>query len=132
MGWVEMNITTLSVKTGLCVVIIDTRPVTTPLIKSVNKILRLRLIFQIWLSSAVKLGFELSGYCTQAMFLISLGIENFLLQEEDDAKRNALAQQIKQLILPSAMGETFKVLALSKKQTVKLDGFREQNLLNKL
>ena len=82
--------------------------------------------------NAVKAGFELSGYCTQAMFLISLGIENFLLQEEDDAKRNELAQQIKQLLLPSAMGETFKVLALSKKQTVKLDGFREQNLLNKL
>ena len=79
-----------------------------------------------------KIGFDLSGYCTQAMFLISLGIENFLLQEEDDEKRNALAQQIKQLVLPSAMGETFKVLALSKKQTVKLDGFREQNLLNKL
>jgi len=80
----------------------------------------------------VEVGFELSGYCTQAMFLISLGIENFLLKEEDDAKRNTLAQQIKQLLLPSAMGETFKVLALSKKQTVKLDGFREQNLLNKL
>ena len=81
---------------------------------------------------AVEIGFELSGYCTQAMFLISLGIENFLIQEEDNEKRSALAQQIKQLILPSAMGETFKVLALSKKQTVKLDGFREQNLLNKL
>jgi SAM-dependent MidA family methyltransferase len=81
---------------------------------------------------AVEAGFELSGYCTQAMFLISLGIENFLLQEEDDEKRNALAQEIKQLVLPSAMGETFKVLALSKKQTVKLDGFKEQNLLNKL
>jgi SAM-dependent MidA family methyltransferase len=82
--------------------------------------------------SAVEIGFELSGYCTQAMFLISLGIENYLLQEEDVEKRNALAQEIKQLVLPSAMGETFKVLALSKKQTVKLDGFREQNLLNKL
>ena len=81
---------------------------------------------------AVKVGVELSGYCTQAMFLISLGIENFLLEEDDDDKRNALAQQIKQLILPSSMGETFKVLALSKKQAVKLDGFREQNLLNKL
>ena len=81
---------------------------------------------------AEEAGFELSGYCTQAMFLISLGIENFLLEEEDDEKRNALAQQIKQLVLPSAMGETFKVLALSKKQTVKLDGFREQNHLNKL
>jgi SAM-dependent MidA family methyltransferase len=81
---------------------------------------------------AVKVGFEISGYCTQAMFLISLGIENFLLAEKDEAKRTALAQQVKQLVLPNAMGETFKVLALSKKQTVKLDGFREQNLLNML
>ena len=81
---------------------------------------------------AVEAGFELSGYCTQSMFLISLGIENFLIEEKDDEKRNTLAQQIKQLVLPSAMGETFKVLALSKKQTVKLDGFREQDLLNKL
>jgi len=81
---------------------------------------------------AVEVGFDLSGYSTQAMFLISLGIENFLFQEKDDEKRNILAQQIKQLVLPSAMGETFKVLALSKKQTVKLDGFREQNLVKKL
>ena len=35
---------------------------------------------------AEEIGFELSGYCTQAMFLISLGIENFLIQEEDDDK----------------------------------------------
>jgi SAM-dependent MidA family methyltransferase len=34
--------------------------------------------------------------------------------------------------LPGAMGEVFKVLALSKKQTVKLDGFKEQDLTNKL
>ena len=81
---------------------------------------------------AVEAGFKISGYCTQSMFLISLGIENFLLEEKDDAKRNTLAQQIKQLVLPSAMGETFKVLALSKKQTVKLDGFKEQNLAKKL
>ncbi len=77
-------------------------------------------------------GFEILGYCNQAMFLLSLGIEDYLLQEQDVAKRIQLAQQIKQLILPSAMGESFKVLALSKKQTVKLDGFREQDLTGKL
>jgi SAM-dependent MidA family methyltransferase len=77
-------------------------------------------------------GFEVLGYCNQAMFLLSLGIENYLLEEKDSAKRIQLAQQIKQLVLPSAMGESFKVLALSKKQTVKLDGFREQDLTSKL
>jgi hypothetical protein len=30
------------------------------------------------------------------------------------------------------MGEVFKVMALSKKQSVKLDGFKEQDLTNKL
>jgi SAM-dependent MidA family methyltransferase len=82
--------------------------------------------------SAVGAGFEISGYCTQAMFLISLGIENYLLDEEDNENRMKLAQEIKQLVLPGAMGEVFKVLALSKKQTVKLDGFKEQDLTNKL
>jgi len=77
-------------------------------------------------------GFEVLGYCNQAMFLLSLGIEDYLLEEKDNAKRIQLAQQIKQLVLPSAMGESFKVLALSKKHTVKLDGFREQDLAGKL
>jgi SAM-dependent MidA family methyltransferase len=66
------------------------------------------------------------------MFLISLGIENYLLDEEDNDNRMKLAQEVKQLVLPGMMGEVFKVLALSKKQTVKLDGFKEQDLTNKL
>ena len=77
-------------------------------------------------------GFEVLGYSNQAMFLLSLGIEDYLSQEKDEENRIQLAQQIKQLILPSAMGESFKVLALSKKHTVKLDGFREQDLTGKL
>ena len=82
--------------------------------------------------SAINEGFKISGYCTQAMFLISLGIESYLSEEKDNEKRIKLAQQVKQLILPGTMGEVFKVLALSKKQTVKLDGFKEQNLVSRL
>ena len=66
------------------------------------------------------------------MFLISLGIENYLTEEKDNEERIKLAQQVKQLVLPGTMGEVFKVLALSKKQTVKLDGFKEQNLVSRL
>jgi len=66
------------------------------------------------------------------MFLISLGIEKYLSEEKDNERRIKLAQQVKQLILPGTMGEVFKVLALSKKQTVKLDGFKEQNLVSRL
>jgi SAM-dependent MidA family methyltransferase len=34
--------------------------------------------------------------------------------------------------MPGAMGEVFKVMALTKKQSVKLDGFKEQNLTERL
>ncbi len=81
---------------------------------------------------AFECGFTLSGYATQALFLISLGIDEYLLNEKDENKRISLAQQIKQLVLPSAMGESFKVLALSKNTQVKLKGFKEQNLTHKL
>ncbi|SMN16533.1 COG1565: Uncharacterized conserved protein [uncultured Candidatus Thioglobus sp.] len=77
-------------------------------------------------------GFKVSGYATQALFLISLGVDEYLLNEADENKRISLAQQIKQLVLPSAMGESFKVLALSKNRHVKLIGFKEQDLSHKL
>jgi len=77
-------------------------------------------------------GFSIAGYATQAMFLISLGIDEYLLAETDENRRITLAQQIKQLVLPSAMGESFKVLALTKKCQVKLKGFKEQDLRHKL
>ena len=77
-------------------------------------------------------GFEINGYATQAMFLISLGIDEYLLAEQDENKRITLAQQVKQLVLPSAMGESFKVLALTKNMQVKSTGFTEQDLRHKL
>ena len=51
---------------------------------------------------------------------------------EDEEKRAKIAQEIKQLVLPGAMGEVFKVLALSKKQSLKLEGFKELDLTNRL
>ena len=52
--------------------------------------------------------------------------------EENEEKRVKIAQEIKQLVLPGTMGEVFKVMALSKKQSVKLDGFKELDLKNRL
>jgi SAM-dependent MidA family methyltransferase len=66
------------------------------------------------------------------MFLISMGIESFLADEENEINKIKLAQEIKQLVMPGAMGEVFKVMALTKKQSVKLDGFKEQNLTERL
>ena len=82
--------------------------------------------------SSIDAGFKVDGYSTQSMFLISLGIENFLVEEKDKKNKIKLAQEIKQLVMPGAMGEVFKVMALTKKQAVKLDGFTEQNLTERL
>ena len=59
-------------------------------------------------------------------------IESFLANEESEKNKIKLAQEIKQLVMPGAMGEVFKVMALTKKQSVKLDGFKEQNLTERL
>ena len=83
-------------------------------------------------SIAKEIGFDISGYTTQSMFLISLGIDNYLKNEENEEKKVKIAQEIKQLVLPGAMGEVFKVMALSKKQSVKLKGFKELDLSNRL
>ena len=83
-------------------------------------------------SIAMESGFNVSGYTTQSMFLISLGIDNYLKNQENEEKKVKIAQEIKQLVLPGTMGEVFKVMALSKKQSVKLKGFKELNLSNRL
>ena len=57
------------------------------------------------------------------MFLISLGIENYLKNEENEEKKVKIAQEIKQLVLPGAMGEVFKVMALSKETISKIGWF---------
>ena len=81
---------------------------------------------------ACESGFEVAGYATQAMFLISLGIDNYLSSTEDESERIKLTQQVKQLVLPNAMGESFKVLALTKNISTDLKGFSEQDLRYKL
>jgi SAM-dependent MidA family methyltransferase len=83
-------------------------------------------------SIAKESGFKVSGYTTQSMFLISLGINNYLKNEENEEKKVKIAQEIKQLVLPGTMGEVFKVMALSKKQSVKLEGFKELDLTKRL
>lgn len=52
-------------------------------------------------------GFELTGYTTQAAFLLSLGITEYTYSYEE-------TQALKKLLLPSEMGELFKVMAFSK------------------
>jgi len=57
-------------------------------------------------------GLDVGGYTTQANFLVEGGVADRLQAVEDDVERMRLSGEIKRLILPSEMGEAFKVLAL--------------------
>jgi SAM-dependent MidA family methyltransferase len=84
--------------------------------------------------AAVEVGFDVSGYTTQAMFLLASGLPA-LHQEvptDDAVQQLQLAQQIKTLTLPSEMGERFKVMALSRSIDVALRGFSMQDYRTRL
>jgi SAM-dependent MidA family methyltransferase len=79
--------------------------------------------------AADQAGLEVAGFTTQAHFLLGLGIEQFVSEAEDTMK---LAQQLKQLVLPSEMGELFKVIAFSRGVEIPLDGFSLQDHRSRL
>lgn len=68
--------------------------------------------FSFVMDSALESGFTIEHYCTQAEFLMAYGI----LDEghDDPIEQYQLAQGLKRLLLPSEMGELFKVLILTK------------------
>jgi|TARA_B100001964_G_scaffold117527_2_gene130901 SAM-dependent MidA family methyltransferase len=70
-------------------------------------------------------GLELLGYTSQEAYLLSLGLMELAVPREDDDEQAILARskEIKQLVLPSQMGEACKVMALGKGLTRPLDGF---------
>jgi SAM-dependent MidA family methyltransferase len=77
-------------------------------------------------SAASAAGLDLYGFTTQAQFLMGCGIET-LLQELPLESPEWFAQTaaLRQLVLPTAMGEIFKVMALGKGLTeVRPVGFR--------
>ena len=84
--------------------------------------------------SAVDAGFDVSGYTSQAMFLLGAGLDELHQQQVTDDIKNQviLSQQIKTLTLPSEMGERFKVMALTKNYDEPLRGFIMQDLRGRL
>ena len=68
-------------------------------------------------------GLELAGYCHQAAFLQALGILTLAQDAADLKKQLANAQALKRLLMPYEMGESFKVMALSKNCGLDLVGF---------
>jgi len=84
--------------------------------------------------SAVSLGMEISGYTTQAAFLLANGLSDLHSEQvtDDVQQQIKLSQQIKTLTLPSEMGDRFKVIALVKNYEEPLAGFSMLDLRNRL
>jgi SAM-dependent MidA family methyltransferase len=68
--------------------------------------------------AGVGAGFELAGYSSQSAFLLGNRLtecfQTLHAIAPDEATRYALAQQVKQLTLPGAMGEAFQVMGFTR------------------
>ena len=80
------------------------------------------------------LGLDCSGYTNQAMFLFGCGLEELLLDAGalGDRERLQFTSQVRQLILPGAMGEKFQVMALTRGLNQPLRGFSLLDLRHRL
>jgi SAM-dependent MidA family methyltransferase len=82
--------------------------------------------------AAFAAGLEVSGFVTQAAFLLGNGIEAMTMEVDDVATRARLAGEARRLLMPGEMGESFKVMALCRDLDVPLRGFALQDLRRSL
>jgi len=75
--------------------------------------------------TAVDAGLHVSGFTTQAHFLIACGLDQFVSEHETDdvVERSKMTQQVTKLTMPGEMGEKFKFIGLTKKLDNQLCGF---------
>ncbi len=67
--------------------------------------------------AGIHAGFDFSGYCAQASFLIGNGLAQRLEEIErigDDVERHRRHQEVKKLTLPGEMGERFQVMGFQR------------------
>ncbi|HEY2344643.1 MAG TPA: SAM-dependent methyltransferase [Xanthomonadaceae bacterium] len=66
--------------------------------------------------AGTRIGFELSGYCAQAQFLLGNGLGEALeaAQELPEIERLRIVQEAKWLTLPDAMGERFQAMGFAR------------------
>ena len=81
--------------------------------------------------AAVDAELEVAGYCTQAAFLLANGIESDLAASAG-GEQARLASEARALLLPGEMGESFKVMALTRDVAAPLRGFQYQDLRRSL
>lgn len=71
-------------------------------------------------------GLHVSGYTTQAHFLMGCGLDKLLDGKDlmDSTENIELARQVKMLTVPGEMGERYKAIALTKNMNILLTGFQ--------
>ena len=73
-------------------------------------------------------GLAVSGFATQAGFLLGTGIDTLVAAADGAAQRARLAGEARRLVMPEEMGEAFKVMALARGYDAPLTGFALQDL----
>ena len=71
---------------------------------------------------------SVSGFATQAAFLLASGLDEFVAAAANELERARLAGEARRLVMPEEMGEAFKVMALSRGREEPLAGFTVQDL----
>jgi SAM-dependent MidA family methyltransferase len=84
--------------------------------------------FTLVAEAALAAGLEVSGFATQAAFLLGLGVEGLVAEAGAGLERTRLAGEARRLIMPEEMGEAFKMIALSRDLDIPLAGFALQDL----
>jgi len=85
--------------------------------------------------AAVSAGLDVSGYTTQAHFLLDCGLDRLLqavMAEADHVTGLRWSQQAKTLILPGEMGERYQCIALARGLDIGVPGFRGQDFRRRL
>jgi len=78
--------------------------------------------------AALAAGLEVSGFATQAAFLLGTGIEQLVSEAGEGIERARLAGEARRLIMPEEMGEAVKMMALTRDLDMPLAGFALQDL----
>jgi SAM-dependent MidA family methyltransferase len=82
--------------------------------------------------AALAADLEVSGFCTQAAFLLATGIERFVAESGDPVEQARRAGEARRLLMPGEMGEAFKVMGLTRACDTALAGFALQDLRHSL
>jgi SAM-dependent MidA family methyltransferase len=82
--------------------------------------------------AAVAADLDVTGFCTQAAFLLATGIERLAAEADGIVEQTRRAGEARRLLLPGEMGEAFKVMALTRGYDAAPGGFALQDLRHSL